>query len=44
MRKKGFHHLNVKKEKIMSTYIFQATIASRGYQVYKVECKGKRES
>ena len=28
--KKGFHPLNVKKEKVMSTYNFQATIASRG--------------
>ena len=27
--------LNVKKEKIMSTYNFQTTIASRGYHVYK---------
>ena len=35
IRKKGFHPLNVKKEKIMSTYNFQATIASRGYHVYK---------
>ena len=33
IRKKGFHPLNVKKEKIMSTYNFQATIASRGYNV-----------
>ena len=35
IRKKGFYPLNVKKEKIMSTYNFQATIASRGYHVYK---------
>ena len=35
MRKKGFHSLNVKKEKIMSTFDFQATIASRGYHVNK---------
>ena len=34
-RKKGFHPLNVKKEKITSTYNFQATIVSRGYHVYK---------
>ena len=34
-RKKGFHPLNVKKEKIMSTYNFQATIVLRGYHVYK---------
>ena len=31
----GFHPLNVKREKIMSTYDFQATVASRGYHVYK---------
>ena len=46
--KKIFHSLNVKKEKVMSTYNFQAKIASRGYHVYKetnvVECKGKWES
>ena len=31
IRKKGFHPLNVNKEKIMSTYNFQVTIASGGY-------------
>ena len=35
IRKKGFHLLNVKKEKIMSTYNFQATVASGWYYVYK---------
>ena len=35
IRKKVFHPLNVKKEKIMSTYNFQATVDSHGYHVYK---------
>ena len=35
IRKKGFHPHNVKKEKIMSTYNFHGTIASRGYHTYK---------
>ena len=35
MRKTCFHPLNVKKEKIMSTSNFQATIPSREYHVYK---------
>ena len=34
-KKKGFHPLKVKKEKITSTYNFQAAIGSRGYHVYK---------
>ena len=35
VRKKGFYPLKVKEEKMMSPYNFQATIASRGYHVYK---------